>query len=435
MHCPNCGFENPSGFAFCGQCGTRLSTPAVPTLISEVDFARLQAYLRPDQLEMLPPVPAWRDAEVSAIHEHLSRLFAAVVPYLPRHLVRMELAQRKDPQQLAGGEFLNGTLMFSDVSGFTAMSERLSVLGREGAEQITDIINRYFGKMMSIIFAHGGDVFKFGGDALLVFFPDGTVPGSLPALQASWQMQQAMAEFTEVKTSLGAFPLRMKIALNAGTFFAARVGTALDRQFIITGQDVNATAQAESLSTAGQILCTPQIYRQASEHLPAACFVPGPEGHYLLTGLAAQLPDSFLSGPFPRLSALPDLLTALERLAPYLSPGLLPRLIGAPGTQIVSGEHRLVGVLFANFIGATELIERSDQTDPIELAVHLNQYFTQMQSAVARYDGVINKIDLYNHGDKILALFGAPIAHEDDAERTVRAALDMQAAEKDADQK
>jgi class 3 adenylate cyclase len=55
-----------------------------------------------------------------------------------------------------------------------------------------------------------------------------------------------------------------------------------------------------------------------------------------------------------------------------------------------------------------------------------------MQSAVARYDGVINKIDLYDHGDKLLALFGAPIAHEDDAERTVRAALDMQAAEKDA---
>ncbi len=432
MKCPQCGFENPSGFAFCGQCGTRFAVSTVPTLISEADLLRLRRYLTPAQLEMLLPAPAWREQDVNAMCEHLARLFVAVVPYLPRHLVRMELAQRKEPQQLAGGEFLQGTLMFSDVSGFTALSERLSVLGREGAEQITDIINRYFGQMMSIIFAHGGDVFKFGGDALLVFFPDGPAPGSLTALQAGWHMQQAMSEFTEVKTSLGTFPLRMKIGLNAGAILAARVGTHTARQFIVTGQEVNATARAESLSVAGQILCTPHVYQQVAAHLAPDQFAPGPEGHYLLNTLSPQLPDPFLSGPFPMVSTLPDLITALDRLAPYLSPGLLPRLINSPGAQQASGEHRLVGALFANFIGATEWIERSGHADPIGLAEQLNQYFTQMQSAIARYDGVINKIDLYDHGDKLLALFGAPSAHEDDAERTVRAALDMQAAEKDA---
>ncbi len=432
MKCPQCGFESPPGFAFCGQCGTRFAISAAPTLISEADVLRLYRYLTPAQIEVLPPAPAWRDHDANAMREHLARLFVSVVPYLPRHLVRMELAQRKEPQQLAGGEFLHGALMFSDVSGFTALSERLSVLGREGAEQITDIINRYFGKMMSIIFAHGGDVFKFGGDALLVFFPDGSAPGSLAALQAGWHMQQAMSEFAEMKTSLGTFPLRMKIGLNAGSILAARVGTNTARQFIVTGREVNATAQAESLSVAGQILCTPNVHQQTAAHLALDRFVPGPEGHYLLTSLTSQLPDPFLSGPFPMVSALPDLLAALDRLVPYLSPGLLPKLIGSPGAQQTSGEHRLVGVLFANFVGATELIERSGEADPIGLAGHLNQYFTQMQSAIARYDGVINKIDLYDHGDKILALFGAPIAHEDDAERTVRAALDMQAAEKDA---
>ncbi|HTP06709.1 MAG TPA: tetratricopeptide repeat protein [Anaerolineae bacterium] len=432
MKCPQCGFENPPGFAFCGQCGTRFATSAAPALISEADLARLRRYLTPAQIEALLPAAAWREQDVHAMHEHLSRLFISVVPYLPRHLVRAELAQRKEPQQLAGGEFLNGTLMFSDVSGFTALSERLSVLGREGAEQITDIINRYFGQMMSIVFAHGGDVFKFGGDALLVYFPDGPQPGSLAALQASWHMQQAMADFAEVKTSLGVFPLRMKIALNAGSIFAARVGTATTRQFIVTGKEVNATARAESLAVADQVLCTPNVYHQVAAYVPLDRFVPGPEDHYLLTSLVPRLPDPFLSGPFPMVSALPDLLTALDRLAPYLSPGLLPKMIDSPGTQTASGEHRLIGVLFANFLGATELIERSGHADPIGLAEQLNQYFIQMQSAIARYDGVINKIDLYDHGDKILALFGAPIAHEDDAERTVRAALDMQATEKDA---
>jgi class 3 adenylate cyclase/predicted ATPase len=433
MKCPQCDFESPPGFAFCGQCGTRFVAPAAPTWINEADLARLRRYLAPAQIDALLPAAAWREQDLTAMRAQLSRLFLAVMPYLPRYLVRAELTQRGEPPQLAGGEFLNGTLMFSDVSGFTALSERLSVLGREGAEQITDIINRYFGQMMSIIFAHGGDVFKFGGDALLVYFPDnGPLPGSVAALQAAWQMQQAMADFAEVKTSLGTFPLRMKIALNAGSFLAARVGTSAARQFIITGREVNATARAESLATAGQILCTPAVYQQAAGFIEPDRFTPGPADHVLLTGLTPRLPDPFLSGPFPQVNTLPDLLTALDRLTPYLSPGLLPKMIGSPGAQQTSGEHRLVGVLFANFFGAAELIDRSGHADPIGLAGHLNQYFTQMQSAIARYDGVINKIDLYDHGDKLLALFGAPIAHEDDAERTVRAALDMQAAEKDA---
>ncbi len=431
MNCPNCGFENPPGFAFCGQCGTRL-TAAAPTLINEVDVARLRRYFTPAQIEALPPAAAWRETDVAATREQLARLFVSVVPYLPRNLVRVELAQRKEAQQLAGGEFLSGALLFSDVSGFTAMSERLSILGREGAEQITDIINRYFGQMMSIIFAYGGDVFKFGGDALLVFFPDGGAPGLLSALQASWHMQQAMTEFAEIKTSLDTFPLRMKIGLNAGSFFAARVGTATARQYIVTGKEMNATARAESLSVAGQILCTPQVYQQAAARLGPDCFVPGPEGHYLLTRLTPRPPDAPLSGPFPSLNSIPDLLTGLDRLSPYLSLGLLPRLFGSPASQKASGEHRLVGVLFSNFIGASELIERLGPDRPIEIAEHLNQYFTQMQTALARYDGVVNKIDLYDHGDKLLAVFGAPIAHEDDAERTVRAALDMQAAEQEA---
>ena len=274
------------------------------------------------------------------------------MPYLPRNLVRVELAQRKEPQQLAGGEFLSGALLFSDVSGFTAMSERLSVLGREGAEQITDIINRYFGKMMSIIFAYGGDVFKFGGDALLVFFPDGGLPGILPALQASWHMQQAMTEFAEIKTSLDTFPLRMKIGLNAGSFFAARVGTATARQYIVTGKEMNATARAESLSVAGQILCTPQVYQQVAARLGPDCFVPGPAGHYLLTRLTPRLPDAPLSGPFPSLNSIPDLLTASIDLRPICRRACCRACSVRRAARKSSGEHRLVGVLFSNFLGA-----------------------------------------------------------------------------------
>ena len=89
---------------------------------------------------------------------------------------------------------------------------------------------------------------------------DGEQPGAVAALTASWHMQQAMAELVEVKTTLGTFPLRMKIGLNAGSFFAGRLGTPDDRQFMVAGDNVNATARAESNSVAGQILVTPIVY-------------------------------------------------------------------------------------------------------------------------------------------------------------------------------
>ena len=58
----------------------------------------------------------------------------------------------------------------------------------------------------------------------------------------------------------------------------------------------------------------------------------------------------------------------------------------------------------------------------------LNQYYVSMSEAIRPFGGVMNKVDLYDHGDKVLVTFGAPIAHEDDAERAVRAALAMQEA-------
>jgi len=450
MKCPGCGFDNPDGFAFCGKCGTRLA-PAEPppALVSEADLSRLRPYLSPGKLEDLPPAPLWRESHLASTLDHLTKLLNVVITYLPRYLVHTELAQldalaRSFPLE-AGGEFLHGALLFADISGFTAMSERLSTLGREGAEQVTEIVNRYFGVMLQVLFAHGGDLFKFGGDALLAFFPDSeSVPGSLNSLFASWEMQRAMSAFHQVTTSLGAFPLQMKIGLNAGPIFAARLGTAAERQFVVTGSTVNATARAESLAVAGQILASPAVYQHiaATRPSPDIRFDPGPSDHFLVEGITSTLVPAQTTARLaaaqvhqpgePPVDALRRILTALDRLIPYLPAGLLPRLVSDPSRRETSSEHRLVGILFANFMGATELTDRLGPGRADAIAQALNRYYVTMQQAIARYEGVVNKIDVSDHGDKLMALFGAPIAHEDDAERAVRAALDMQAAEKDA---
>ena len=65
---------------------------------------------------------------------------------------------------------IDGTLVFSDISGFTNLSERLALKGRIGAEELTTVLDRVFGRMIDIAISRGGSLIKFGGDALLLMF-------------------------------------------------------------------------------------------------------------------------------------------------------------------------------------------------------------------------------------------------------------------------
>jgi class 3 adenylate cyclase/tetratricopeptide (TPR) repeat protein len=89
--------------------------------------------------------------------------------------------------------------------------------------------------------------------------------------------------------------------------------------------------------------------------------------------------------------------------------------------RAVEGERKSLTVLFADVVGSTALAERLDPEIWAEL---MNGAFAFMNEAVARYGGTVGRL----MGDGILAFFGAPVAHEDDAERAVRAGLDMEAA-------
>ena len=87
----------------------------------------------------------------------------------------------------------------------------------------------------------------------------------------------------------------------------------------------------------------------------------------------------------------------------------------------LAGERRVVTCLFADVVSSTSLAE---QLDPEDLTALMNQAFDQMTAAVYRYEGTIARL----MGDAILAFFGAPVAHEDDPLRAVRASLDLVAA-------
>jgi class 3 adenylate cyclase/tetratricopeptide (TPR) repeat protein len=90
----------------------------------------------------------------------------------------------------------------------------------------------------------------------------------------------------------------------------------------------------------------------------------------------------------------------------------------------VDGERKYVTVLFADVVGSTVMAER---LDPEQFAEIMNGAFAFLNASVTKYGGTVARL----LGDAILAFFGAPVAHEDDAERAVRAGLAIQAAAKE----
>ena len=89
----------------------------------------------------------------------------------------------------------------------------------------------------------------------------------------------------------------------------------------------------------------------------------------------------------------------------------------------IEGERRFATVLFADVARSTALAE---QLDPEDWALIMNGAFGFMNAAVSHYGGTVSRL----MGDAVLALFGAPVAHEDDPERAVRAGLEIQEAAK-----
>src|SRR5215218_6201433 len=94
----------------------------------------------------------------------------------------------------------------------------------------------------------------------------------------------------------------------------------------------------------------------------------------------------------------------------------LPRSTQTP--QATVAERRLVSILFADLVGFTPFAEERDSEDVRET---LTRYFDLARQVVERYGGTVEKFI----GDAVMAVWGAPTAQEDDAERAVRAALDV----------
>ncbi len=298
-------------------------------------------------------------------------------------------------------EFLPAAALFVDVTGFTALSEKLAERGPGGAEDLTTYLNAYFGPLLDIIQRYGGDTVKFAGDALLALWP--VTDGETLEDTAQLAAECALAVQHELKSyRVGEdTELTLKMTLAAGDVAIEYLGGVFDRwELLITGDPVSQVAAAQHQARPGEVVMT----IATAELLGArAQTEPLPDNTARLTAMVRRKRDAI-----ERPRALPHTLEPLRRLLP----GAIRGRIEA-GHQDWLGELRHLSVIFINLPGFTYDL-------PVERA---QEAMRAMQSALYRFEGSINKISVDDKGASLVALLGLPpLSHTDDAERAVHAA-------------
>ena len=315
-------------------------------------------------------------------------------PYVPRLLAEWDL-DAPDAQWRA----LPATCCFVDISGFTALSERLERRGRIGAEELTVVLNHVFSRMLEISYGKGGALLKFGGDALLLEFAgDDHVR---MAAEAAVAMRAALREARTLPTSVGRVDLRMSVGIHSGTFHLFRVGDA-HRELLISGPAATTTTRMEQTADAGEIV----ISSATASQLPGdAVGAAKGEGHLLRWRKVVE------SASEP---------TSARRTVPQAAvEAFIPRALRLRLAQSSSeSEHRLASVGFVKFEGVDDLIVAEG---PGAAAAALDTVVRSVQRAVDLESVTFLSSDIYANGGKITLTAGVPTAQEDDEGRLLRA--------------
>lgn len=191
-------------------------------------------------------------------NEFLYRIFGK---YFSDELLDIILSKQEG--DLIGGEKKEVAILFSDLRGFTSVSENME------PEDITDLLNCYFGKMSEIIIRYGGTIIEFLGDGILAVFgaPVANEKYCANAIAAAINMQNAMAEVNDYCNEKGYESLKMGIGLHCGEGFVGNVGTERMMRYNVLGSVVNTCSRIEAYNIGGQVMASEDIMKRANEKL------------------------------------------------------------------------------------------------------------------------------------------------------------------------
>lgn len=301
------------------------------------------------------------------------------------------------------------TILFADISGFSKLARHLSSEeSSTGPERLTDMLNRYFGALINIIWEHGGDVVKFAGDGLYAVWP--TVAHSdkktediaAYAVQAALRTQQQLHDY-EIESG---HRLSLRIGISAGEITAATVGGVLKRwEFLLSGSPLARVNHASEIAERGQVIVDAQVKLLLGK---LAVLTPTNEAEYsLVTALHANVSPQPIPPP-----DLPE--TAIRGLGGFIAGAITSRLSANQVGWLA--ENRRVSVVFVNIHGLTQ-----NQDDVVS---KMQSIMRAMQITLYRHEGSVRQFIVDDKGTIFIAAFGVPpLTHEDDPIRSVRASV------------
>jgi adenylate cyclase len=148
------------------------------------------------------------------------------------------------------GEVLPVTVLFSDVRGFTRMSEGLK------PDDVVDLLNAYFERMVEVLFRHEGTLDKYVGDELMALFgaPAPLPEPTLSAVRCALEMREELAAFNLEQRGLGRPVLSVGFGIHAGPALCGMFGSTKTRQYTAMGDTVNTASRLCSIAKGGEVI-------------------------------------------------------------------------------------------------------------------------------------------------------------------------------------
>ena len=330
----------------------------------------------------------------------------------------------------------DAVLLFADVSGFTALTERYTLSSEKGTDALTVTLNNYIGKIVEHILRSGGDILKFAGDAILAAWKVKTRVDLTHAISETVKCSLVIQDQCDKQDTDVGVQLRVKIAISAGKTYATFVGNESSRHFVMSGRTVREVNAAEKYCKAGLVVMSPN----AMELSDKDNIITAPlENRFALVKYLRRMDlktswEDYIDYPLQKASKSIDSTTiryALDlpvngqrekTLRKYVAPVVQKKLDDNQPLKFLS-EMRQCSILFINL--AFDLNENDRQFQQKQCN-NMQKAFDIIFVTAREMHGVINKIFLFDKGCTFLVIFGLPgNKHEQEPAYALQASWSM----------